>query len=304
MWLPEKNLTIHQGASIFAMGSCFAREIEEAFAQRNFPILSRPPFDLLPSGRAEYGTLNRYNTASMLLEFRRLLEDQSVVPDDALLIRESAEVFSDAHYHNASTGTLAEVLDRRRRFHAIFQNVKAADLIVLTLGLNEAGYEIDSGLYRNVSPTFKEMRRGAKLEVHTLTVQENVANLEAIRGLVRKHCYKSPPIVVTVSPVPLSLTYLTDDVVVANGASKATLRAAACEFCSLHTDVHYFPSYEIAMNSDPACVFEPDKRHIRLQFVRHIIGQFIARYVPRQKSRAAARLIKRRNRPVDALAAR
>lgn len=279
MWLRESGLSIDGGSALFAMGSCFAREVEAAFFRRGFNVLSRPSLELLPSGRPEFGTLNRYNTPSMLLEFQRLLTNPNAVPDDALLIEERPGIYSEAHYHSASTGTLDEVLDRRRKFLSVFQNIRSADLIVLTLGLNEAAFEVRSGLYRNVSPTVKEVRRGTELEVHMLSVRENVEYLEEIRSLIRKHCHKSPPLVVTVSPVPLQFTYLFEDIVSANGAGKATLRAAANEFCASYPDVHYFPSYEIALNSAQESVFRSDKVHIKNEFVDHIIGQFVSRYV-------------------------
>jgi hypothetical protein len=289
MWLRDSDLRIKEDSSIFAMGSCFARSIEDLFFQRGFTIASRPPFQLMPSGKAEYGALNRYNTPSMLLEFERLLENPAVIPDDALLIEDRPGTYNEAHYHFGTFGTLEDILERRRRFHAELQKLRSADLIVLTLGLNEAGYEVRTGLYRNVSPTVKEMRKGVPLEVRMLSVRDNVDCLVAIRSLIRKHCHKNPPIVVTVSPVPLQFTYLMEDIVSANGAGKATLRAAASEFCYSYPDVYYFPSYEIAINSAHQSVFKSDKVHIHSQFVDHIIGQFVDRYVEQASDSAAPR---------------
>jgi hypothetical protein len=48
------------------------------------------------------------------------------------------------------------------------------------------------------------------------------------------------------------------------------------EFCATHDDVGYFPSYEMAINADPQAVFMGDKRHIRQEFVAHIVERFVS----------------------------
>jgi hypothetical protein len=145
--------------------------------------------------------------------------------------------------------------------------------------MTEAAFDVTSGLYRNVSPTMQEVRRRCQIHVHCLSFQQNLDNLEAIHGLIRTHCRPDVPIFITISPVPLSLTYTIRDVIEANAASKATLRAVAHELCVRHADITYFPSYEIAMHADPTVVWRGDKRHVEKSFVDHIIGQFAARFV-------------------------
>jgi hypothetical protein len=273
--------SISRSAALFAMGSCFAREIEKVCAARGLEIMSRVEEDpaIEASGLPEVGLLNRYNTASMLLEFRRLLEGPEAVPDEALLVDAGGGLWFDAHYHQVLPDTREAVIARRHRFWRDQQGLRRADVIVVTLGLTEAGYDPEVGLYRNVSPTTREMRRLLPVELHILSFAQNLSNLHEMHRLIREHCKPGALFVVTVSPIPLTLTYTDRDVIEANAASKATLRAAADEFFREHDDVVYFPSYEMATLADPAVVWRGDKRHIEKPFVRHIIDQFIRHYV-------------------------
>jgi hypothetical protein len=45
----------------------------------------------------------------------------------------------------------------------------------------------------------------------------------------------------------------------------------------------YFPSYEIAMNSNPELVWRPDRVHVRPECVRHIVNVFTERYLARRR---------------------
>ena len=80
---------------------------------------------------------------------------------------------------------------------------------------------------------------------------------------------------VTVSPVPLEATFTGQDVVLANTLSKAVLRATAGACTRPHENVHYFPSYDIVMNSDKAAAWRKDGRHVRRPFVRQIMELFV-----------------------------
>jgi hypothetical protein len=267
--------SVSDSTLIFAMGSCFAREVEAAFLRRGIAVASRPrSLVALERGWEESALTNRYNTPSMLLEFRRLLESPSAVPDDALLIPIREDTWMDAHYHEIFSGPIEQILERRRRFHADLQALREADIVILTLGLNEAPFDPACGLYRNVAPTPRELKSKGRVEVHVLSTRENLEALDGIRSLIKQHCKPTAKLIVTVSPVPLTRTFTKDDAIVANAAGKSVLRAAVHEFCSLYGDAIYFPSYEIALNADHRAVFKGDKRHIHRKFVDQIVSQF------------------------------
>ena len=68
------------------------------------------------------------------------------------------------------------------------------------------------------------------------------------------------------------------DVAVANAASKAILRAAVEEWVSRHPHIHYFPSYEIVLCSDPRRVWTEDFRHITPEIIGHIGKLFLRKF--------------------------
>ena len=59
------------------------------------------------------------------------------------------------------------------------------------------------------------------------------------------------------------------DIVVANSWAKSLLRAVSQEWAAVHSNVDYFPSYEVVQNSDRAAVWEDDLRHVRRRRSAH-----------------------------------
>lgn len=154
---------------------------------------------------------------------------------------------------------------------ALRRALTKCDVFIVTLGMTEAWYFADSGLFTNTSPRGKEH---SLFRCKNLTVADNVAELERLYAVYKKH---KPDIkfIVTVSPVPINATFNLDrHVVVANSLSKSTLRVAAEEFCNHHPgDCLYFPSYEIVLYGakEP---WEIDRRHVSPEAVGRVMQQF------------------------------
>ena len=289
----DTMFSLGPGAKIFAVGSCFAREIEGAFARRGFTVLSNDDSYLRrnyqnqtdeeqtfnqtdfasdqPWGPGNY--INRYTTASMLLELQRSI-GPFVLPDNAMLY-ESDGHFTDLHFASGcESGGMSLVRRRRAITREVTQRIAVADLIILTLGLIESWYDRKHSVYINSAPTPLQLRRsGDRFEMRRLGYDDNLANLREIFALAKRANPKAS-FVVTVSPIPLEATFSADDVVVANTASKAILRAVVDEFCSTHPDVLYFPSFEIVCHSDPSHAWEGDRRHVTSQMIDHVIRTF------------------------------
>jgi hypothetical protein len=279
---------------VFAIGSCFAREIEGAFARRGFQVLSnddpylregcdaRPgetqvfnPTDFpseSPWGPGNY--VNRYTTVSMLQELQRSIGGMDL-PDDALLYETGDGKFIDLHFEpSVLPGNPAAVQRRRAITKEVTRRIETADLVVVTLGLVEAWYDRSSAAYVNSAPNLRMLHRaGDRFEMRRLDFHENLAALLALFELVRGR-NSTARFVLTVSPVPLEATFTDDDVVVANAASKAVLRAVADEVCARHADVLYFPSFEIVNLSDPSLAWEADRRHVTRPMVEFILESF------------------------------
>ncbi len=118
-----------------------------------------------------------------------------------------------------------------------------------------------------------------RYEFHASNFAENCTNLERIHDLFDRFGHPETEIVVTVSPVPLMATFTQQDIIVANTYSKSLLRTAAQEWAAAHDNVHYFPSYEIVMNSARDAAWLEDLRHVQGRLVNHIMDIFLKHYL-------------------------
>lgn len=280
------SFSISQGARVFTMGSCFARELEWALRARGFDICSMPT-DLLDAaelqstdGSPPSRFFHRYNLPSMELEFRRSVGDLPFDERRDLLVETGTGVY-DLNYGNAlPRGDLDLAVRRRELSRAMVANFATADLIVVTLGLAEAWWHRPSGMFCNSIAGDVAARNRDDFEFHFIGYDENLASLERLyRCLQSHHRTGDFHLLVTVSPVPLTQTFTSDDIVVANSRAKSTLRAVAGAFCDRHANATYFPSYEVAMFSDPAVVWKADTVHVLPECVKHIISTFSEQYI-------------------------
>lgn len=276
-WIAPEPL-LSPADPIYAIGSCFALELEKALQAAGSTVLSAIGDDQPFLDRV---TLTRYNVPSMWHEFERCLVDPCPMADGDLAVVLPDGSVRDTHYYAQTLLRSKDALrNRRAAARRAFNRIRQARAIILTLGLNEIWYDPDSERYLNTWADLSLVSSKPNLEIRVLSAAQNVAYLEKIRDLVRGTLAHDPIFIVSVSPVALSATFTADDVVIANMRSKSILRAAAEEFCSRHDDVHYFPSYEIAMCSDHRTTFQPDGRHVRPDMAAHIIRSFIAAHAP------------------------
>ncbi len=132
-------------------------------------------------------------------------------------------------------------------------------VFVMTLGMNEVWYLRAGGAALSRCPWGLS---SSLLEKRTLTVEENIANLQGMLNVWRKY-NPDIKIIVAVSPVPEHATFLaeTQHVICANSLGKSILRIAAQEFCDHNEGVYYYPVYESVMH----CTEKPwddDQRHV------------------------------------------
>jgi hypothetical protein len=153
-------------------------------------------------------------------------------------------------------------------------------VVIFTLGLAEVWRDVQADVYVNCTPIPSLFEtQPDRYEFHLTGFAENWANLEAIYALLSQYGHPDVRIVVTVSPVPLMNTFSTMNIVVANTWAKSLLRAVAQEWAAAHTNVDYFPSYEIVLNSDRAAVWELDLRHVKGAGAQHIMDLFLRSYL-------------------------
>ncbi len=271
-------------SQVFAMGSCFAREIEAHLVQRGGKVISvddtiqRPEFTD-ETGRVRSGFFHRFTPLSMLQEFRAAFGELPGWQDDTLIYpRDDGVIDLNYTFIDTADASAAAVATRRSIAHALVRRAAEADVVILTLGLIEAWIHKATGFTANYVAPKLLVRNADEFEFQLVDFDETVVCLEEIRALLGRHNPKPVQLVVTVSPVPLSSTFTDKDIVIANGDSKSTLRAAAAAFCARHDDVHYFPSYEIVTNSAFSKAWRPDGLHVMQPMVRHVVDTFIRNY--------------------------
>ena len=261
--------------TLYAVGSCFAREIESALAG-SWGVLSSiaPLFEASDGHGLARGHwtdfTNRYNPASLLRELARLTGDWPMEDADMIVGDDSAAI--DLHFIAAGMASRRQLHHRRRLTFRNGQGLSRADVVIVTIGLNEAWFDNYTGTYLNNAPP-AWMASSGRFEVHILSCDDIVGQLTRTISLIRK-VNASTTIVVSVSPVPMLATFTGDDVICANARSKATLLSAARQVCSSSNSV-YFPSFELVTHAAPTLAWNADRRHPSTVMINHIAKAFV-----------------------------
>ena len=140
---------------VFAMGSCFAREIEAALVKRGGNVTSldetiqRPEFQD-ETGHVRSGFFHRYTPTSMLQEFRWPFGRQETWSEDALIFDAAAGEVQDLNYPPiCADKSPAATRTRREIAGALVRKVCDARIIIVTLGLTEGWVDLPTGLAVN-----------------------------------------------------------------------------------------------------------------------------------------------------------
>jgi hypothetical protein len=263
---------------IFCIGSCFARNIERALTDFGLDCASIPSAVLQSQG-LQSEALTKFSTASMLTELRWALDVETPF-EDAFLLSHNDGTFTDPHSrHGVAHVSREEALAARHRVIKAMRAIVRSDVVVLTLGLVEAWYDNELGIYLNEPPSFLLAQKNlARFSLHILDYQKNMAALESIYELFTSKLPRRPRILLTVSPVPFTCTFSDRDVVVANAYSKATLRAVAQDFSERYEQIDYVPVFESVTNSATDIAWEPDRIHVTDIAVRANVLHFLANY--------------------------
>jgi hypothetical protein len=265
---------------LYAVGSCFAREIERSLAQ-SWRVLSSidSQFGACDShGLARCNWVdfaNRYNPASLLREVERLTGDRPLEDRDLIVGDTNAAI--DLHFIAAGLASRAQLLSRRHLTLQAGEGLARADVVIVTVGLNEAWFDTDTGAYLNNAPP-AILAASGRFEVHILSCDDVVDHLSRTTKLIRA-VNNSATIVISVSPVPMLATFTDDDVICANSRSKATLLAATREVCSNSSSV-YFPSFELVTHANSTLAWNEDRRHPSIAMIDQVVKAFVEATLP------------------------
>jgi hypothetical protein len=276
------GFTIPPAASVFTIGSCFARNIEIALRDRGLRVptldLQVSPEELMKGSGLRTGILNKYTPFSMLNEIEQLDRD-----DDGgrFLIELGDDVWWDGQLHSHETVTRARGLQRRRRIRRLYDEAIAESaLVIVTLGLVEAWWDEAEQVYLNDTVPRHVIDRHPDRFFFEVLSPDRV--IEAVDRLVALLHRRNPAqhMLLTVSPVPLHRSFTGGDVLSANNYSKSVLRVAAEMAVRRFGHVDYFPSFESVTLSDRAIAWEEDLAHVMPELVDYNVARMIEAYIP------------------------
>lgn len=273
-----------QDDKVYAIGSCFARGIENTLGARNMIVESAAPefAKLQPANRESSGLgfLNKYNTYSILNELRWALDPNAVFPRDSI-VQLTETTWYDPHTNPSLEFVgFEETLERRALVQTVTKRIKDCRVVIITLGLAEVWRDVKADVFVNRTPIPSLFKSDPdRYEFQLSSFAANWDNLETIHTLLSTFGHPDVHIIVTVSPVPLMNTFSKMDIVVANSWAKSLLRAVSQEWAAAHPNVDYFPSYEVVHNSDRGEMWEDDLRHVKGQGVQHIMDVFLRNYI-------------------------
>jgi hypothetical protein len=286
VYVPHVNphFKFSKSDSVFAIGSCFARALESYLVHHKFDVVSAAPdfdaFELAGRDSRQLGFTNKYNTAAIRDAIAWALDPSTPYPD-AAIVQVADDLWIDPHTNpTLRLASRERTRERRRILNDVYSRIRNCRVVIMTLGLIEVWLDRETGNCLNMAPTPPmRARHPDRYSFHVLDYNENMKNLDDVYRLLTAYGHTDVNIVVTVSPVPLVATFTERDVVVANTLSKAMLRVCAETWAAQHSNVHYFPSYEIVTMSDRSLTWAEDGRHVQGGMVREIMSLFTNQYV-------------------------
>lgn len=280
------RFVVPAAGSVFTIGSCFARNIEEHVARLGFrvPTLDFTVPEAERAGGRGNAVLNKYTPAAIRQEFewtRRVLEAGGTVTADH--VAPLAYTCNDGSQIDLQLGGFRPVsperlLARRQELFDVFRHAFTADCVVLTLGLVEAWIDETTGLAIQQAPVQPAFRRAlARFSFRRLDFATCLAQVQAAIDTVRA-LNPAATFLITTSPVPLDRTFTDEDVITATMYGKSVLRAVCGEIVAANEGVDYFPSYESVMLTRDWSVFQSDRRHVSDAFVGKIVQRLVDTY--------------------------
>lgn len=274
----QPSFQIAENSAVFTIGSCFARNIEEALAKSGVRVPSldfQTPLEEQPAGRPN-AILNQYNSGTMCEIVEMALETGKM---EGGLYQKGNGLYVDRLVNSAAAPvTYERALERRRQILDLYQmGIKQSDTVIVTLGLTETWRDAKDGVFLNGAPPLPLMNsEPERFKFRRQSVDDCLKLM--LRMFEMLQADKPRNIIVTVSPVPFGSTFSSLDPQVANMMSKSTLRVVAEHLSEAHANVDYFPSYEMVMSGGIRS-FNVDNVHVLSPVVHDIVQYMLGRYI-------------------------
>jgi hypothetical protein len=284
--VPDQGPYIRRGERVASAGSCFAANIVPFIeaagfayvrAERGLSCFGELNDDYFSYSKfsAAYGNIYTVRQAVQLLRRAqgsfRPEEDRWIGADDLIV-----DPFRPGLRFKASSDAEFDALTAQH-LGCVLSAIRQADVFVFTLGLTEAWLSAPDGAVFPACPgTIAGVFDTAQHRFHNFTTAEVNRDLDDLVAVLRE-IRPGLRIVLTVSPVPLVATATSRHVLAASIHSKSVLRAAAGEAVMRHSDVLYFPAYEIVTGPQaPFNYFETDRREPSAQAIAEVMRAFLA----------------------------
>lgn len=264
-----KDLSSNSDTLVASIGTCFAEEFS-AFMKNNKGDLGKYLFveDNVFNSSANWGRV--YTIQNLLQIIKYSLTDK--IP---IYVVESSKGFLDPFreysvgYYETSADPRQGIINHRKFSKEVFLKSK---ILVITLGQNEAWFDIDKNIYWGAAPDLELRKQFRDSYKPTETnFSQNVNDLELILDMLFEF-NSDLKIIITVSPVAAGATFLSSDVITQSFAGKCIIRAVVHEVIKKRKGkVFYFPSFEMVLCDNPKS-FRPDNRHVNRSKVDEIFS--------------------------------
>ena len=271
---PKFGVDFREVSSVFTIGSCFARNIEEHLMALgvNLPTTKFLAPEKEWSGGRSNSLLNEYNPGSIC---QKIIQSLEHTESSELTICQHNKLYYDMLLPKANGVEHSRVLMRRNDISDVYEGLINSEVVIITLGYVEAWYDNLAGCWLNRMPLPQSSKDTKRFSFKRLDVDECMPMLlEALDLLASKNI----KIILTVSPVPLRTTMIDSDCIVANEFSKSVLRVCAERLKKEISNVDYYPSYEMVRTSGLSS-FKEDNIHVHDSVVGKITKHMIEKYL-------------------------
>lgn len=273
---------LRRGERVFAIGSCYVRNIEQVLADQGFTVVTGQ-IELQDAGLPRFGAniLNNFGLPSTLNELRWALDPKHPFDPETCIEETLPGQYVDLHVPpGLGPASMELVLARRKAIAHAYRKIRTCSVILLTLGLVEVWYDTLAGVYLNYSPPKVLFARyPGRFELQVLSIAEASDTLNAILDLLALHCPEDHRVLLEVSPIPLLTTHTDEDVIVATSYSKSVLRAIAGDASARRSNVDYVPSFEAIMMSDRSIVWLDNQHHVDKEVIAATAERMILTYI-------------------------
>lgn len=272
-WSRRRPVVSKSASKIVSLGSCFAIEVAKHLQKNGYRYLVTEP-NLIPGTElhqfsARWGTIfNAFGFLQVVSWAFGFDRPPLVCYDTGRTIRDPFR--EDVEYTPEEAADLAGVWEAHLKCSRAA--LQEADIVILTVGLNEVFQYLPTGHYLHRTPWGLNPALWTK---SILTVDQNYQTLKTGIERLRQH-NPEVQIIISVSPVPLARTFRRDvHVAAATMHSKAVLRTAVEALCATVPGVHYMASFETVMYPGLGITaWSPDERHVSDEIVGKVMRLF------------------------------